>query len=316
MPPTTRQVSSRIELNVAIPADLVFSVAVAAGHRPTSESLTITVDGSPLTPDEILAAAGTRLHRVAQAPVGALVLDYKADVPISEPPAPVSDLELIEYTRASRYCDSDRLAAVARTHFPDLGGTELVQAVVSWVNTNITYAPGSSDLVDGALETYLSRRGVCRDSSQLVITFLRALGVPARLVSVYAPGLVPMDFHAVTEVAVDGQWYVVDGTGLAPRSSLVRIATGRDAADTAFLTVNGGVASLGRMDVHAFASPELPDGRRRPAHPAPLRSRLMSNPGTRVTSTPTSSVEVVLSVLMTPLRGDTSRKSRPHAVTT
>lgn len=258
MPQTNRQVRSHIELSVAVPADLVFSVAIAAGHQPTSETLTITVDGQSVAPTEVIAATGTRLHRVAQAPVGALVLDYEAQVPLGDTPAPVSDLDFIEYTRASRYCDSDRLAAVARTHFGGLAGTELVQAVVSWVTTNITYAPGSSDPVDGALETYLSRRGVCRDTSQLVITFLRALGMPARLVSVYAPGLVPMDFHAVTEVAVEGQWYVVDGTGLAPRSSLVRIATGRDAADTAFLTVNAGVANLGKMVVDAVASPGLP----------------------------------------------------------
>ena len=82
--------------------------------------------------------------------------------------------------------------------------------------------------------------------------------MPARLVSVYAPGLVPMDFHAVTEVALDGQWYVVDGTGLAPRSSLVRIATGRDAADTAFLTVNAGRASMGPMTVTATVDRGLP----------------------------------------------------------
>ena len=179
-------------------------------------------------------------------------------VPQAEPTGPVTDLEAIVFTRPSRYCDSDRLSPVAHSHFGDLAGEELVQAVVSWALTHITYAPGSSGPVDGALETYVSRRGVCRDTSQLVITFLRALGVPARLVSVYAPGLVPMDFHAVTEVAIDGQWYVVDGTGLAPRSSLVRIATGRDAADTAFLTVNAGRTTMGPMTVSATVDPGLP----------------------------------------------------------
>ncbi len=44
----------------------------------------------------------------------------------------------------------------------------------------------------------------------------------------YAPGLYPMDFHAVTEAFVDGQWRVVDGTLLALRQAVVRIATGRD----------------------------------------------------------------------------------------
>ena len=82
--------------------------------------------------------------------------------------------------------------------------------------------------------------GVCRDYSHLTIALLRALDTPARLVAVYAPGCDPMDFHAVTEVAVDGRWLAVDATTLAPRQSLLRIATGRDAADTAFLTNFGG----------------------------------------------------------------------------
>ena len=68
-----------------------------------------------------------------------------------------------------------------------------------------------------------------------------------------------MDFHAVVEAAIDGQWRAVDATTLAPRQSLVRIATGRDASDTAFLTVQSGRADLvsheGRRDRPA---PDLP----------------------------------------------------------
>ena len=73
----------------------------------------------------------------------------------------------------------------------------------------------------------------------------------ARLVSVYAPGLAPIDFHAVCEALVDGRWLVVDATGLAPRASMVRIATGRDAADTAFLTTLSGSADLVGIEVGA-----------------------------------------------------------------
>ena len=96
--------------------------------------------------------------------------------------------------------------------------------------------PGSSLPTDGAEQTLLARRGVCRDYAHLVIALLRALDIPARMVAVYAPGLQPMDFHAVCEAWVDGTWHVVDATALAPRQSLVRISTGRDAADIAFLT--------------------------------------------------------------------------------
>jgi transglutaminase-like putative cysteine protease len=94
---------------------------------------------------------------------------------------------------------------------------------------------------------------VCRDYAHLVIGLLRALDVPARLAAVYAPGLDPMDFHAVAEAYVEGAWHVVDATTLAPRSALVRIATGRDAADTAFLSSYGGNVTLDAIEVMAVA---------------------------------------------------------------
>ena len=82
--------------------------------------------------------------------------------------------------------------------------------------------------------------------------------MPARLVSVYAPGLTPMDFHAVAEAVVDGAWRVVDATLLAPRPALLRIATGRDAADTAFLSNYGGDVELLELAVSAWTQGDLP----------------------------------------------------------
>jgi transglutaminase-like putative cysteine protease len=91
-----------------------------------------------------------------------------------------------------------------------------------------------------------------------VVAMLRAVNVPARVVSVYAPGLYPMDFHAVAEAFVEGHWLVVDGTLLAPRQSLVRIATGRDAADIAFLDNHKGTIALNKMEVTAVVDGDLP----------------------------------------------------------
>lgn len=266
-PAATREVSSSVTLDVTETAELVLSIAVADTTACRSERLAVTVDGAPL-PDSSVAlitmADGTRLHRLSEVPVGTLVVSYSAVVEANDDsgdderdPA-VTDMEEIVYTRPSRYCDSDRLAAVAGTHFGELSGRALIRAIVEWVHSSIAYIPGSSDVTDGALEAYLSRQGVCRDLAQLVITFCRARGVPARLVSVYAPGLSPMDFHAVVEVAFEGRWEVVDATRLAPRSAFVRIATGRDAADTAFLTTLSGRTSLSAMTVLATASPDLP----------------------------------------------------------
>jgi hypothetical protein len=51
---------------------------------------------------------------------------------------------------------------------------------------------------------------------------------------------------------------VVDATLLAPRPSLVRIATGRDAADTAFLSSYGGAVQLVSTEITAVADGPLP----------------------------------------------------------
>ncbi len=66
-----------------------------------------------------------------------------------------------------------------------------------------------------------------------------------------------MDFHAVVEAFVEGRWEVVDATRLAPRAHFVRIATGRDAADTAFLTTLSGIATLASVEVTAVALDDL-----------------------------------------------------------
>ena len=126
------------------------------------------------------------------------------------------------------------------------------------MGTRLDYVPGSSDPIDGAADTLLAGAGVCRDYAHLVIAMLRALYVPARLVAVYAPGCDPMDFHAVAEAFVEGEWRVVDATCLAPRQSMVRIATGRDAADTAFLDNHHGAITLNAMTITAIVDGELP----------------------------------------------------------
>ncbi len=252
-----RDVSARIALSVTEPAELVFSVAVSAAYE-AAESLQATLDGTPLPLEEVHDAQGTRLHRV-RADAGSFVLDYAATVTGAGSPLDLDVADPIRYLRPSRYAESDTLAAVAAAEFGGVpGGAALLAAVSSWVGTRLLYVPGSSLPTDGATRTLLARRGVCRDYAHLVVALLRARGVPARLVSVYAPGLDPMDFHAVAEGWVDGGWRVVDATTLAPRESLVRIATGRDAADTAFLSVLSGRADLGELTVTAVAD-ALPD---------------------------------------------------------
>jgi transglutaminase-like putative cysteine protease len=161
--------------------------------------------------------------------------------------------------RQSRYCPSDRLDRFASSTFGEiLPPGEMARQIGEWVFNRLEYTFGWSRPADSAVDTLLSGKGVCRDFAHLTITLCRALSIPARLVSVYAPGLSPMDFHAVAEIWNGATWEVIDSTRLAPRSSLVRIATGRDAADTAFLSVLSGDVDFVSSEVFAVVDGNLP----------------------------------------------------------
>ncbi|NYF10329.1 transglutaminase-like putative cysteine protease [Leifsonia sp. AK011] len=251
-----RSVSVHLDIELAGRTDLVFDVGVARGASVVHETLDFSIGDQ--TPDvtEIVDPNGSRLHSF-ESGAGTMSVDYRVEVEGRATPAPVDELELITYLRPSRYCQSDSLSAVARSEFWGLTGHNLLAAVVRWVSARLSYVSGSSEPTDGAVQTLAAGRGVCRDYAHLVIALLRALDVPARMVAVYAPGLEPMDFHAVVEAHVDGQWWLVDATHLAPRQSMLRISTGRDAADIAFLTNHGADLTLTSMSVLAVVD-DLP----------------------------------------------------------
>ncbi|QTE30853.1 transglutaminase-like domain-containing protein [Pengzhenrongella sicca] len=252
-----RTVSAHLELDVLQPAVLALLVAVADGAYERTERLEVTCDGRALDLTELAEPHGTRLHRV-QAPVGRVLVDYHASVVGTDLPPLASEREAISYLRPSRYAESDRLIGLANVEFAGLEGRALLTAVGQWVESHLAYVSGSSAPTDGAVDTLLSGAGVCRDFAHLTVSLLRSMDVPARLVAVYAPGLMPMDFHAVAEALLDGVWHVVDATHLAPRRSMLRISTGRDAADTAFLSTHHGRANLLSQEVTATVDGDLP----------------------------------------------------------
>ena len=254
-----RRVGVHLELDARQPLAMILKVAVSEmGGAGVAEALTITRDGAPLRAAETVIPGEGRTHVLTVQP-GRVVIDYSATVTGRASETAVTEADRIIYLRPSRYAESDRLAAVARAEFGGMSTpAELLAAVSSWAGTRLSYVPGSSGPTDGAVDTLLARRGVCRDYAHLVVALLRALDVPARLAAVYAPGLHPMDFHAVAEAAVDGHWRAVDATTLAPRSTLVRIAAGRDAADTAFLSNYGGTLELRDLTVTAVVDGDLP----------------------------------------------------------
>lgn len=239
------------------PINLVFALAVAQGMPLSEETISLTVDGKPVGLRQLRESHGTRLHQVTTQGERAII-EYAASVDGTAAPVEGHEVDLLTYMRPSRYCESDTLGPIAATEFSGLVGHELLDAVGTWVNSQLAYVTGASQPTDGAVATVLNRQGVCRDFAHVVISLLRAMNMPARMVAVYAPGLSPMEFHAVAEAWVDDAWYAVDATQLAPRDSMVRVATGRDAADTAFLTNYWSRLDLLDYEVTAVVDGDLP----------------------------------------------------------
>lgn len=252
-------------LGFELHAPSLVALQVAVGRLGLiTESLvaTLGIGGEPAIVTEVVGTHGGRVHLV-EAPAGPLFVSYQAaTAPMVLPPAPrPHDDEVLSALRQSRYCPSDLMAAFAGAELRDVDPDDpvaLARAAASWVFERIAYVPGSSGPADTAVDTLLAGRGVCRDFAHLTIALCRSRGVPARLAAVYAPGLTPMDFHAVAEVWVGDRWEILDATRLAPRPSLVRVATGRDAADTALTATIRGDVELVTSEVVAVVAGDLP----------------------------------------------------------
>lgn len=263
-----RRVACQLEFQLSTAAILALQVAAASTAGDVlDEHLDVSLDGVQTAPavSEVATDRGGRMH-VVHAGAGRLAISYQASIRPNEAPTPpaateevVVDAEAISALRQSRYCPSDAMAGFAAVELAGLErGPALARSVAAWVFERLAYQPGSSDTEDTAVDTLLAGVGSCRDFSHLAIALCRALGVPARLVAVYAPGLSPMDFHAVVEARRGTGWEILDATRLAPRSSLARIATGRDAADTAFATTLRGEVALLSSGVSAVVDDDLP----------------------------------------------------------
>lgn len=154
--------------------------------------------------------------------------------------------EAVQYLFDSRYCAADRFQPFVEAEFGDSTGGARIVAIRDWIAHNFSYVPGSSTSTTTALDSFVERRGICRDYAHVMVTLARASAIPARYCSVYAPGVSPPDFHAVAEVFLadqtvpgGGAWHLVDATGMADPAETVKIGVGRDAADVSFMTVFG-----------------------------------------------------------------------------
>ncbi len=238
-----------LDYEFADPTDVLLAVEAAAmPDQHIIEQSHIIDNAGPLT--NRVGGSGVGRRTWTRTGIGRMVSTYRSIVDVNRPvvdiatlaksPLPSLPEEVLPFIWPSRYCEADRFGSFVSGHFPDLQGGALVQALVDWVHANLTYVPGSSDINTTAADSFVAQQGVCRDFAHLTAALIRSRDIPARLVSVYALGLDPPDFHAVVEVWLDGAWHLVDATRLAPAETMIRIAVGRDATDIAFMTIFGG----------------------------------------------------------------------------
>jgi transglutaminase-like putative cysteine protease len=246
------------ELNYEIDkpgCDFIFSVHAAQTRHQTvvSESLVISQNLAPNQYTDPMTH--TRFLRL-QAFSGLLKLSYEATVDLnhySAPPVHINEVPVaslpetvLPYIYPSRYCQSDQLLRLAANEFGHMRrGYSRVNAIRDWVMNHITFSSNSSNGHTTSVDTLVEEVGVCRDFAHLMIALCRAVNIPARFVTSIDfgadPGLGPTDFHAYVEVYLGDRWYIFDPSGVAIPMGFVRICTGRDAADSAFATIFGGV---------------------------------------------------------------------------
>lgn len=160
---------------------------------------------------------------------------------------PVEDLpqDAIVFLLGSRYCETDRLSALAWSLF---GGTEpgwgRVQAIVDFVHNHIAFGYQHARPTKTAWEAYEEGVGVCRDYAHLAVAFCRCMNIPARYCTGYLgdigiPPIGVMDFSAWFEVYLSGRWYTFDARNNRRRIGRVLMARGRDATDVAIANTFG-----------------------------------------------------------------------------
>lgn len=238
-------------------ADVLLQIEAAPGLGDQSvvEGRMTVSTGAELHPFPAEEGLGRRTWTQGS---GAFRADYRATVTVDRTAPAIAGLAAMPYHRLpqlvvtylwpSRYCQSDRFETFVHKHFGEHAGGDKILAMAEWIGAKLSYVRGSSDATTTAMDTFVTREGICRDYAHLLIAFARAAGMPARMVSAYALDLKPQDFHAVVEVWLDDAWHLVDATRLAPIEGLARIVVGRDATDIAFMTIFG-TATLNRQTV-------------------------------------------------------------------
>lgn len=238
-------------LDYELPQVTDLLLQIEAANLPEQTVLSSSLDLSECQHFARVAAHDGVGERIFLRAEGRLTANYHATVDIHRSlgnvfmmeavPAHLLPGETVQYLLDSCYCPATQFRHFVDAEFGSLQGGERIAAIRDFIHSGFRYARGVSSTETTALDTFVRREGVCRDFAHMLITLARASTIPARFASVYALGVEPQDFHAVAEVFLDGEWHLVDATGMATEGEMAKIGIGRDAADVAFLTSFGGI---------------------------------------------------------------------------
>lgn len=244
-------INSSLSYVVNAPTTFIFNIHALKTNSQTVWQEQLTIDPSLKIEEFVSYDGSSRFVRLKVVEPTNFTISYTANVETrfelideknASPRVPIVELDsyIATFLYPSRYCQSDKLMKFSFKEFGRHATVfDKVMAITEWVHDNIEYVSGSTSSETSAIDTIIERVGVCRDFSHLAIALCRALSIPARYFTGYAYDLVPQDFHACFEAYVDGNWIIFDPTNLAPLNGLVKIATGRDAADAAVASIFG-----------------------------------------------------------------------------
>lgn len=246
------EVNSSLHYNVEDNSTIILNIHALRTPNQTVVSESLTIEPY-LKVEELNSLQGeNRFARIVIPEATPLKIQYTAIVDNyfqkvdlgSQQHLPVSEFDpsIFPYLFPSRYCQSDKLFRFANKMFGGMSNPfEQVLAIVDWINSNVVYLSGSTNSETSAYDTVTELAGVCRDFAHVGIALCRALTIPARYFTGYAYQLNPPDFHACFEAYIGNRWILFDATKLAPLNGIIKIATGRDAADTAIASIFGNV---------------------------------------------------------------------------
>ena len=283
--PVTLDTQIRLRCEAEPGAALVLALLPARTHHQQLASERLRVRGATAQSVFTEAATATRyLHVTARG--GALDVELAATVRLLQaevpddrlhrdaPATPLSAPESLRFLLPSRWCPSDRLVALAAREFVQVAPPfERALAVDRWVRRHLRGLPPSAAVppaapADGAgtMEALERGAGTPRELAHLTIALCRAARLPARYVSTVPLGSSgEVDLHPWVEVLVGDTWLAVDPSRRVPRTALLRLGTGRDAADVPLAIAHGEISAarvelsldVGRTSIDALRERDL-----------------------------------------------------------